>query len=116
MIRKTVKIIAFFLILSVLLLRFHQVFRFKFNDGIYGMEQFYREKENSLDAIFFGSSHMYVNVNTSVLWKEYGIAGYDLGGSEQPVWNSYYYVKEALKTQKPSVLVLDCFTACRIVS
>lgn len=112
-IRKTVKIIAFFLILSVLLLRFHQVFRFKFNDGIYGMEQFYREKENSLDAIFFGSSHMYVNVNTSVLWKEYGIAGYDLGGSEQPVWNSYYYVKEALKTQKPSVLVLDCFTACR---
>lgn len=113
MIRKSVKIIAFFLILSVLLLRFHQVFRFKFNDGIYGMEQFYKEKENSLDAIFFGSSHMYVNVNTSVLWKEYGIAGYDLGGSEQPVWNSYYYVKEALKTQKPSVLVLDCYTVCR---
>ena len=113
MIRKSVKIIVFFLILSVLLLRFHQVFRFKFNDGIYGMEQFYEEKEYSLDAIFFGSSHMYVNVNTSVLWKEYGIAGYDLGGSEQPVWNSYYYVKEALKTQKPSVLVLDCYTVCR---
>ena len=113
MIRKSVKIIAFFLILSVLLLRFHQVFRFKFNDGIYGMEQFYEEEENSLDAIFFGSSHMYVNVNTSVLWKEYGIAGYDLGGSEQPIWNSYYYVKEALKTQRPSVLALDCYTACR---
>lgn len=113
MIRKSVKIIAFFLILSLLLFRFHQVFRFKFNDGIYGLEQFYEEDENSLDAIFFGSSHMYVNVNTSVLWAEYGIAGYDLGGSEQPIWNSYYYVKEALKTQKPSVLVLDCFTACR---
>lgn len=53
---------------------------------------------------------MYENVNTQVLWDEYGMAAFDLGGSLQPIWNTYYYMKEALKTQKPSVLVLDVFS------
>ncbi|HOO27526.1 MAG TPA: hypothetical protein PLU43_03605, partial [Lachnospiraceae bacterium] len=34
----------------------------------------------------------------------------DLGGAEQPYWNSYYYLKEALKTQTPKVIVLDITT------
>ena len=45
------------------------------------------------------------------MWDEYGIAAYDLGGTIQPLWNTYFYMKEALKTQTPKLIVLDCYTA-----
>ncbi len=34
-------------------------------------------------------------------------------GAEQPLWNSYYNLKEALKTQKPKLVVLDMFCPSR---
>lgn len=54
-----------------------------------------------------GSSHSFVNFNNGTLYEEYGIASYDLGGSLQPMWNSYYDLKEALKTQTPELIVLE---------
>lgn len=109
---KTVsKVGCFFLILSIFLICFDHVFNFKYGDGIYEIEKFYEEKENSIDVIFLGSSHIFENVNTAVLWEEYGMAAFDLCGSVQPLWNSYYYMKEALKKQTPDVMVLDVYGA-----
>lgn len=87
-----------------------KVLLLKSEDGIEQIEAFYLQKENTVDVLFLGSSHIYCDVNTGVLWDEYGMAGFDLGGAEQPYWNSYYYLKEALKTQKPKVIVLDITT------
>ena len=39
------------------------------------------------------------------------MAAYNLAGSNQPLWNSYYYFKEALKYQKPQLVVLDVYRA-----
>lgn len=75
------------------------------------MKKFYEEKDNSIDVLFLGSSHMFVNANPSVLWDEYGIASYDLGGYIQPFWNTYHYLIEAYKTQNPKVIVMDVFSA-----
>ncbi len=111
MIRRVTKIVSFIGILIILINIYYQVFCFKYTDGIYQMKKFYEEEKDSIDIVFLGSSHMFCNVSPSVLWKEYGIAGYDLCGSGQPLWNSYYYMKEALKTQKPSLFVLDCYMA-----
>ncbi|MCR4807884.1 MAG: hypothetical protein K5857_09435, partial [Lachnospiraceae bacterium] len=82
----------------------------KSEDGIEQMQSLYKQPENSIDALFVGSSHIFCHVNTGILWDEYGISGYDLAGAEQPFWNSYYYIKEALKTQRPKVIVLDITT------
>ncbi len=79
----------------------------KSEDGIEQMQAYYLQKENTVDVLLLGSSHTYCDVNTGVLWDEYGISAFDLGGAEQPFWNSYYFLKEALKTQKPKVIVLD---------
>ena len=49
--------------------------------------------------------------NTAVLYEEYGIAAFDLGGSIQPFWNTYYYLKEALKTQNPKVVAIEAYAA-----
>lgn len=107
------KIICFCFLLGLLFAGFWTVFQYRFvdEDGIEGMKSFYEVEEDSIDVMFFGSSHMFVNVNTAVLWDEYGIAAYNLGGSEQRLWNTYYYMKEALKTQTPKVLVVDCYGA-----
>lgn len=109
--RKFAKIISFIMIMFILSSIFYKSFSFKYADGIYAFKEFYNERDNSIDVLFLGSSHMFVNVSPSILWKEYGMAGFDLGGSIQPLWNTYYYLKEALKTQSPEVIVIDCYSA-----
>ncbi len=106
---KIIKIVCFITIFAVLFFRFEKVFNFKYGDGIYSLSCFYEEPEDSIDVLCFGSSHIFENVNTGILWKEYGIADFNLCGSIQPVWNTYYYMKEALKTQRPRVMVVDVY-------
>lgn len=82
----------------------------KSEDGLSQIEAMYKQKDNTVDVIFLGSSQAYCNINTGVLWDEYGMAAFDLGGAEAPTWNSYYYLKEALKTQRPKVVALEIST------
>jgi hypothetical protein len=65
------------------------------------------ESPNTIDVLFVGSSHIYTNVNPITLWSEQGIASFNYSGSGQTIWNSYYYIVEALKRQKPSIVMLD---------
>lgn len=71
------------------------------------VEGFYAEEKDSLDFIFIGSSQMFTSVVPAVLWEEYGITSYDFGANEQPMYLSYYYIKEALKYQDPKAIVLE---------
>ncbi len=71
------------------------------------IEGFYAEEKNSLDFVFIGSSQMFTTVVPAVLWEEYGITSYDFGANEQPMYLSYYYIKEALKYQDPKAIVLE---------
>lgn len=103
------KMVAFLGIFALLILGFYKVFRFKYTDGIYNMDAFRNLEKDSLDVLVLGSSHAYVDINPAVFWSEYGIAAYDLCGSNQPMWNTYYYLKEALKTQTPKVVVLEAY-------
>ncbi|WP_122642517.1 hypothetical protein [Luxibacter massiliensis] len=111
MLKKILKPLCFVIILAILLICFVNIFSFKYGDGIYPLKRFYEEKENSMDVMCFGSSHVFQNINTGVLWDEYGIADFNLCGSVQPFWNTYYYMKEALKSQQPAVMVLDVYGA-----
>lgn len=67
------------------------------------------EQEDSVDVMYFGSSHMYTSINPVVVWEERGIPSYILATQKQPFWISYYYMREALKYQKPKVVVLDIY-------
>lgn len=102
-----VRITCFVLILGTVLGYVNKVFKFKYVDGIYGVTKFYELDNNTVDVLFLGSSHAFEDFNTGTLWNEYGIASYILGGSVQPMWNTYYYLKEALKTQTPELIVLE---------
>lgn len=79
------------------------------------VEGFYNEDRNSLDVVFIGSSHAYYGLNPAVFWDEFGVSSYMFGANEQPLWISYYYIKEVLKYQKPKAIVLDTLYAARDV-
>lgn len=83
------------------------VLMLKSEDGIMQMKAFYKQKDQTVDVLFVGNSHTYCNINSGDLWDHYGISSFNLGGAEQPYWNTYYYVLEALKTQTPKVIVMD---------
>jgi len=67
------------------------------------------EPKNSMDVMYFGSSHMYCTINPLELFHQTGITSYVYAMQNQPVWSSYYYMKEALKYQSPKVVVLDVY-------
>lgn len=79
------------------------------------VEGFYNEDKNTLDVVFIGSSHAYYDLNPAVFWDEFGVPSYMLGANEQPLWISYYYIKEVLKYQQPKVIILDTLYAARDV-
>ncbi|MCR4924647.1 MAG: hypothetical protein K5931_11620 [Lachnospiraceae bacterium] len=87
-----------------------RLFLLKSKEGILQMHSLYKQDENTVDVLFVGSSHIFIHVNNGILWEEQGLSSYDLASAEQPFWISYYYIKEALKTQKPKLIVLDITT------
>ena len=108
--KKAIRLIVVIITLGIALAVCDHVLLLKSKDGIEQIHSFYMQKENTVDVLFLGSSHVYCNINTGTLWDEYGMASFDLGGAEQPYWNSYYYLKEALKTQRPKVIVFEITT------
>lgn len=70
---------------------------------------YYAEPKNSLDAVFIGSSGTFSAFAPMEAWHKYGIASYNfcinrLGADVMP-----FTVIEAMKTQKPKVLILDVY-------
>lgn len=106
-----VKTFCFVVALVLCLSAVSGVLKFKDGDGIEGPQLLRSLPDDSVDVLFVGSSRVFENVNTGVLWSDYGIAGFDLAGSVQPLWNTYYSLKEALETQHPQLVVLECFRA-----
>ena len=109
--KKLIGTVIFLALAAGLLWKLNEVFSLKQEDGIVPMELFYEQEPGSIDVMFYGSSHTYSDINPAVLWEEQGIPSYDLAGSLQPLWNTYYYMKESLKYQRPQVMVVELVRA-----
>lgn len=109
-----IRIISFCLIFCLLFSLATEIMKDKRCEGEYDVTNkvkgFYKEPENSLDFVFVGSSQLYAHVAPAVLYRDFGITSYDFAANEQPLWISYYYIKEALKYQKPKAILLEVFT------
>ncbi len=89
------------------------IFRFKSPHGINQIEGMYWQPKESIDVVMMGTSHVHCGINTGLLWEKYGIPAYDYSGAEQPLWMTYYYLKELYKSQSPEVIVLDLYAPAR---
>ena len=107
----TVRVVVFLLVAAILLHTWIIWFNPKHFDGNRMMESFYAQPENSIDLLVVGSSHTFIDVNTGMLWEDFGVPSFVIGGSLQPFWCSYYYIREALNYQTPDLIVLEAL-AC----
>ncbi|MDR1733839.1 MAG: SGNH/GDSL hydrolase family protein [Oscillospiraceae bacterium] len=65
----------------------------------------YYDQSGYNDVLIIGDCEVYENISPITLWREYGISSYIRGSSQQLVWQSYYLLEEALKYDKPKVVV-----------
>ena len=70
-------------------------------------ENFYEMPDNTLDYLVIGPSNSYHSLEPMQVYAYSGITGFDLGGPSQPMYCSYYWLKEALKTQSPKIVFVD---------
>ena len=77
--------------------------------GIRQAECMYVQPENTIDVAMMGSSHIHCNIDPGILYKDFGIAAYDMSAAEQPMWITYNYILEICKRQDPKVIVLDMY-------
>lgn len=111
--KKWILRIAFVIVVILSLIVIQNVMEIKSPHGINQTRAFYEQPKNTIDVLAMGSSHVHCGVNTAELWDKYGIAAYDFSAAEQPLWITYYYLKEVYKYQSPKVVVLDVFSSAR---
>ncbi len=68
---------------------------------------FYAEPKNSLDIVMIGSSPTYSSIVMPELYGEYGIKAYPLASNVQRPAAGRFLVKEARKTQSPSLYMFE---------
>ena len=109
--KKIIAAIAFILIFVLVFSGLSELFSRKTLEGTWNHTQkisgFYNEPQNEFDIMYFGSSNTYCSFNPLIFFEESGIKSYVSASQQQPVWATYTYMKEALKTQTPRLMVMD---------
>lgn len=65
------------------------------------------EKMNTIQVLILGDSETYTSVSPMDLWAGHGISSFVCGQSGQKIQESYYMLKKALKTQTPSLILME---------
>ena len=113
---KAIKYTKFIILLVALFVSYYamdRVLSFKTVHGICQARDMYAQPRDTVDVVFLGSSHIHCDVNTALLWRDYGIAAYDYSAAEQPLWITYHYLQEICKYQQPRLVVLDLYGPAR---
>ena len=67
------------------------------------------EEKPEVKVGFFGGSHAYNAFAPSVLWENNSIKAYNFSSSGQPIYLTYHFMVELLKTTKLDVAVIDLY-------
>ena len=111
--KSVIKITAFICILAAILLSINQVLipKYYLSNTTWPMtstyNSYYALKKNTIDVLFIGSSYCVNGLSPQEIYNQYGIRSFNLGSQEQSLFLSYYWLKEALNYQSPSVVVLE---------
>ena len=102
-------LLAFLLIGVFLFSGISEVLRRKSGGQSDMIHSFYGIEKNTLDVLCMGSSHGYSSFQPNTLWNEYGLTSYVMCSQRQTMASTYYLLQEALKYQKPRVLLLESY-------
>ena len=71
------------------------------------VENWYAHKDEGHQVLFVGDCEVYESFSPVTLFDEFGATSYIRGSAQQLMWQSYYLLKEALKTDAPRAVVLS---------
>ncbi len=106
--------IAFVLLVCILLFLLCEVF--ELDDTTYiptRFKTFYNLNENTLDAVWIGTSGVDRYWLSSKAYDEYGMTVYPLSSDAMPTWLFTYVIDEIYKTQNPELLIVDLRAFCQ---
>ncbi len=67
------------------------------------------DRADQIDVLFIGSSHVINAINPAVLYGEYGITSYNMGGHGSIMQSTYWELIEALQYCTPKAVVVDTY-------
>ena len=111
--KKLFSSIIFLIIFCMIFSSLQELLKPKWGEGTGGAREtlnangFYDEPEDTIDVMFFGSSLCFFAVSPMKMWQDYGFTGYVRGSATQSILLTYYTLKESLKYQSPSVVVVE---------
>ena len=108
---RVVRAVLFLLVLAALLLRLDSAFKLIQEDNL--CPRYYRYPDDTFDVTFLGASLVLYGIYPMELYRDYGIASYNLSTGNQSLEASYYLAKEAIEKDHPSLIVLDCSLAAK---
>lgn len=104
---------TFLFVLGALLLfgKISETLRRKSGQAVDMMHVLYEQSKNDgpADVLCLGSSHGYWSFNANCLWGQYGISALSMCSPTQTIATSYYALREALKYEKPKVVLLESY-------
>lgn len=68
---------------------------------------FFELPNDLVDVLFAGDSHTYCSFIPQYIFNDAGITSASISTDSQSILNSYWLLKEALKTQSPKLLIMD---------
>ena len=71
------------------------------------------EDKTEFDVLFMGNSHMVNGVFPMELWRDYGIASYNIAGYGNTLPTSYWAMKLAFEYHVPKLMVIDISNVSR---
>lgn len=109
-----IKILLFFIIFKIIDMTLGgALYYFKYFDkpDMHALmwRDFYSQENNSIDVLFLGSSHARFSFDSAYFDTELNAGTFNLSSSGQTPLVGYYALEEALKYQKPKVLVYEIY-------
>lgn len=111
MAKKIVKICSAVVAFVLVFLFVQQLLVPKYASGIPGPEGLltreYYFSNFDHDILFIGDCEVFHTFSPITLWEEFGITSFIRGNAQQLLWQSYYLLADALRFERPRVIVLN---------
>lgn len=73
----------------------------------YSSYSIFQEPDNSIDVLSIGDSNVYSSIFPLIWWEREGFTGYTWGQPSQRIPETYEYLKQIYRHQKPSIVLID---------